>query len=238
MKNKAKYLQIEEDIRSRILSRRLAPGQQISTEEQLCQEYGVSRMTINKAISGLVAGGYVYRIPGKGTFVRHPHAAKSIGSGRSFTQDMQALGLKPGSRLLEYRIIWASEDPRVRELMGLSDGDLLHYFTRLRTGDGLPIALSCTYIPCSVLPSMDVSRLETSLYDYLDALGVGRSYSEGEMTAQNPTPEQRRILGIGGEALLVNSHITYSSGGAPVEYTSTYYIGSRYSYSYTSHLGR
>lgn len=234
MKEPAKYLQIEEEIRQKILSRELLPGQQISTEEQLCREYGVSRMTINKAVSSLAAAGYVYRVSGRGTFVRHPRLDKPIGSGRSFTQDMKALGLEPGSRLMEYRVVRAAENPELQKKMRLDSEDMLHYFVRLRTGDGLPIAINYTYIPCRVLPSIDVSQLEKSLYKYLDTLGVDRSYAEGEMTARNATPQQQKLLGIHDEALLSHSHTTFTDSGEVVEHTSTYYIGSRYSYSYTT----
>ena len=47
-------------------------GSCFATEEKLCSEFGVSRMTVNKVICALVEKGLLYRIPLKGTFVKEP----------------------------------------------------------------------------------------------------------------------------------------------------------------------
>ena len=74
----AKYKQIEEHFIQLIESGALKYGDQIKTEEQLCQEFGCSRMTVNKAMNNLNQLGYITRAPGKGSFVRIPRTAPAL----------------------------------------------------------------------------------------------------------------------------------------------------------------
>jgi DNA-binding GntR family transcriptional regulator len=234
--NMAKYLQIEKEIRNAILLKNLNPDDRIMTEEQLCGKYGVSRMTVNKAISNLVQGGYIYRIPGKGSFVRSLHVTKRSALGQSFTDDMLSQGLKAGSKLLDYHVKRGGDIPDIASYLQLSEDDFIHCFTRLRTGNDLPIAISHTWVSGVCVPMIDLGCLEKSFYVYLKTIGLKISYLEGEMTATLPTEEQRTLLGIRDEALLLNVHKTYLTDGRIVEYIRTYYVGSRYSYSFVGKM--
>lgn len=234
MKKLTKYMRIENDIREDITLQRLKMNEQIMTEEQLCEKYRVSRMTANKAISNLVAKGYIRRVPGKGSFVRNPHISKQVGISRSFTDDMLSMGLNPGSRLIEYSVKRASEIPDVAEKLSLSPCDLIHFFIRLRTGDDLPIAISYTYVSSLCIPAVDISCLEKSFYEYVASLGLEIGDVEGEFTATLPNEDQKEHLGIRDEALLLYSHTTYMKDGRAMEYIRTYYVGSRYSYCFKS----
>ena len=236
MKQKAVYLQIEQDIIQSISSNKLRIDDQIMTEEQLCKKYNVSRMTINKTVASLVSKGYIYRIPGKGSFVKSNLVSKKIGRCSSFTQDMIAMGIKPSSKLIEYIVKRGRDLPLVRDKLHLEDDDLIHYFVRLRSGDDSPIALSYTYISGRCIPAIDLNALENSFYDYIEhTLGFRIKNVEGEMTAVVPTEDQQKLLDIKNDALLLNTHITYLEDDQVMEYIQTYYIGSKYLYSYTIH---
>lgn len=232
----AKYLQIERDIRNDIVLKNLRPDDRIMTEERLCEKYGVSRMTVNKAISNLVAGGYIYRIPGKGSFVRNILVTKHAARGQSFTDDMRSLGLRPGSKLLDYCVKKGGDIPDIAEKLEICASDFVHCFTRLRTGDDLPIAISYTWVSGRCVPVIDVSWLEKSFYEYVKSLGLSISHLDGEMTAVLPTPEQKSLLAIRDEALLMNTHRTYLTDGRVMEYIRTCYVGSRYSYSFVGRM--
>ena len=232
----AKYLRIEKDIKNDIVLKNLSPDERIMTEEQLCEKYGVSRMTVNRAISNLVAEGYVYRVPGRGSFVRSAHVTKHAARGQSFTDDMRSLGLRPGSRLIDYCVKKGKDIPDIAQKLELEDCDFIHCFTRLRTGDELPIAISHTYVSGRCVPVIDVSWLEKSFYEYVRTLGLRISYLEGEMTATLPTEDQKTLLGIRDEALLLNTHRTFLVDGRIMEYIRTYYVGSRYSYSFVGRM--
>ena len=63
------YEQIESDIREKIRTKIYAAGEQIPTEMELCKMYGVSRITVRRALDDLIVEGLLERRHGKGTFV-------------------------------------------------------------------------------------------------------------------------------------------------------------------------
>ena len=205
MSKEPKYRQVEESIRQMIQLGTLKVGDQIPTEEELCEKFGFSRMTVNKALSNLSASGYIERVPGRGTFVRRHHVGKSLSSGTSFTEDMAAIGLKAGSKLLSYEVVPATAYPKAQEALELSDDDLIHHFVRLRTGDDIPVAISDTYISAAVIPVIPTPEQQNLLCAKDIALLAVRHVTCAD---------------IDGEQV-------------PYEYITTYYNGDSYSYDYT-----
>ena len=111
----SKYLQVEQYIRKKIEKGSLKIGDQIPTEEQLCQRFGFSRMTVNKALNRLCEQGYIERTKGKGSFVSSPHVSKIIEVGSSFTQDMANIGMVAGSKLISYEVKPAKDYPDIKK---------------------------------------------------------------------------------------------------------------------------
>ncbi len=231
MKNEPAYLKIANDILNQIQTEALRPGDQLMTESQLCDAYGVSRMTVNKALTTLVARGLISRTAGKGSFVLAPLVHRVAATSASFSRDIESIGKKPGSILVKYEVVRAADRPRIMSLLHLEENDLLHYICRVRTGDGTPIAVSYTYIPCKILPALDVNALQGSLYEYLEReYGIIPRSLDQTLSAELPTREQLALLKVDSCAILKSSHLSADNSGRLFEYTETCYIGSRYTY--------
>jgi len=69
LERKPLYLQVRQIIQQQLESGEYKEGHPLFTEQEFCQRYQVSRTTIRQAISELVRQGFLYQIPGKGTFV-------------------------------------------------------------------------------------------------------------------------------------------------------------------------
>ena len=233
MNQRPKYIQIKDCILKDIKNHTLHAGDQIPTESELCERFEVSRMTVNKAISALTSEGYIRRIAGKGSFVTSSLVQKQYHHQPiSFTEDMKSIGLKPGARLLDYRIYRGSElSPEITQRLQAEPDDLIHYFSRIRTGNGIIISISYNYVPCKTIPAIDIACLENSFFEFVKKLGFTGLYTVGfSLCATLPTPEQKKLLEIENEALLKVSHITCSNQDDILEYIDTYYIGSMYTY--------
>ncbi|MBS6954690.1 MAG: GntR family transcriptional regulator [Enterocloster asparagiformis] len=233
MTNIAKYKQIEDYIKLEIARKNLKNGDQIMTEEQLCKQFNFSRMTINKALNHLSDMGYIERIPGKGSFVTTPHIQKSTSTSFSFTEDMKSIGLVAGAKLVSYEVIRSESRPDIARRLKLSGSDMIHYFVRLRTGNGKPIAISYTYVSAKIIPAINVDCLNSSFYSFVDSLGLGREVKRMELRATLPTQSQKELLGADNIALLCSAHVTYTRQVdelIPYEYTETYYNGDIYTY--------
>src|SRR5665213_819029 len=68
------YMQITDMLRTRILDGTYQPNQQMLSESEMMESFGVSRITVRQALSNLQSEGLIFRIPGKGTFVSRPRA--------------------------------------------------------------------------------------------------------------------------------------------------------------------
>ena len=237
MRKNAKYKTIETYIRDRIQSGELNPGDRIETEKQLGEKFNIGHITINKALNNLANQGYITRTPGRGSFVSNKMMIKSFRSNpMSFTKDMESLGMVAGSKLNEYKILKASSVPLVKKYLELGDDDLIHYFVRIRTADGTPIAISYTYISAKVVPAIDIRCLEDgSFQEYLDSIGFPqRTGAVYMMSAHLPTADQKRLLGVDNVALLRNCHVSYIDDEVPYEYIQTYYLCDRYEYMFST----
>lgn len=72
MRNEPKYITIKRSILNKIQEKDLLPNAKLASEEEYAQHYGVSTITVRKALSELAAEGYIRRVKGQGSFVEEP----------------------------------------------------------------------------------------------------------------------------------------------------------------------
>lgn len=238
MSNKRyKYTQIRDEILDKINKGVYVVGGQIPTEMDLCKNYNVGRMTVNKAINELVNKGVIRRISGKGSFVIKK-ASKPVGSFGGFTQDLLKYGMKAGSKLLEYKVYSYNDEDipeEVKLLMPGPDNDLI-YFKRLRTGDGVPVAISDTYLSGKFFKSFNPQILDGSLYEYFIQNGLNIDMRSNVITAVLATTKQKQQLEIPVNEnipLLKSISIRYFDK-TPFEYTLTYYLCENFEYTFST----
>ncbi len=153
------YQQLQRGLRQAIESKLLAPDDALPPERDLAEEFAVSRITVRKAIDGLVSEGLLTRKQGSGTFVSG-RVEKNFSKLTSFTEDMIARGRTPKSTWL--RKSQGTVTPEESLTMGLSPGTPVYRFNRLRFADDAPMALEFCTVPAFCLPS--VEAVESSLY--------------------------------------------------------------------------
>jgi GntR family transcriptional regulator len=206
----------------------LSVGDSIPSERQLGIDLSVSRLTVRAALDELVREGYLVRRRGAGTFVAEPKVAKGIDI-TSFSDDMRARGLTPGSRTLDMREIPAGA--RLGRILHVSPSESVIAVKRLRLADGDPMAIELLHTRSSLVPGLTAADLETnSFYDLLsDRYGI--SIVGGTQTAE-PTvtnEEESSALGVPLHSpALLFERVTRSTDGDVVEYTSSTYRGDRY----------
>ena len=219
------YIAIERALREDIA--RMQPGDALPTESQLCERFGVSRMTARAGVARLVDQGLLYRTRGKGTFVAQPHVHRQAGRLRSFTQDMLARGLRPSSRILE--IAQEAAPPDVAAALRLPDGARVILIRRERLADERPMALERTLLPpaCAAVLGADLER--GSLHEALAAIGHEPTMARGAIAPQAATIEDAAAFDVPvGEPLLVETRLVYDAEDTPIERTESRYSPSRY----------
>lgn len=217
-----KYLQLRALLLDMIEQGRLPVDAPVPSEREMCRRFGVSRGTVRQAVDRLVAEDRLRRIPGKGMFVARPKVRmpKDL---VSFTEDMRALGMAPGSVDLAARTIEA--DARLAAHFGLERGAAVHVLERLRLADGEPMAVERSHIPAALAPDLFARRAPGgSLFEVLET-EFGVVMDEGDQTIE-AGPAGRgdaEPLGIApGAAVFFLRQRTYSRGVCAEVALSTY----------------
>lgn len=222
------YLQLEELLLKRVSSGEWPPGGQIPTESELCEQYGVSRVTVRQALARLVQRGLLTRGRGKGTFVRDSRLTASARSVSSFSTELGALGMKPGAELLGIDRVQASE--AVADAMHREPGTELFRLRRLRTADGQPIAVQTCLLVAEMFPGLDEQvRDNTSLYELLSSVyGVAPVEAMEVFRVAGVPRELAPLLQVarGSHAFHV-VRVSFAGPGA-FEHTTSFIRGDRY----------
>jgi GntR family transcriptional regulator len=221
----------QRETRERVLEliESLAVGDAIPSERQLGVDLSVSRLTVRAALDQLVREGYLVRRRGAGTFVAEPKVQKGTIDITSFSDDMRARGLTPGSRTLELREIPAGA--RLGRILHVSPSEPVVAVKRLRLADGEPMAIELLHVRAALVPGLTAEDLERHSFYELLVSRYELSIVGGTQTVE-PTvtsEEESKTLGVPLHSpALLFERVTRSAGGEVVEYTSSTYRGDRY----------
>jgi GntR family transcriptional regulator len=216
----------------------LRPGDALLGERQLEEQFGVSRITVRRAISDLVQDGALVRIKGKGTFVSHGLVRSTLHLA-SFNEDMRAAGFEPSTRVINA----AAAEPHAAaaEHLGLAPGQEAFQVRRLRLANGAPVSVDESWLPPLLLPNLLSEDLTGSLYRVLAASGHPVQHVEQTVEAAAAPEETAALLEIepGAPVLLFRrrSFTGQDDPGTPIEYSISTYRSDRYQVSMRLALG-
>lgn len=159
------YAQLKASLLSDISTGKYSPGEHIPAEPELGERYGVSRITVRKAIKELVDEGYLIKKQGKGTFVRRHVIDRKIEYVMGFTESLERAGYHASSEVLGREIIPA--DHNLADKLGIAVGDDVLYIRRVRKGDGIPVMMENNYFPANRFGFLEHADLSGSLYRLL-----------------------------------------------------------------------
>lgn len=227
------YQQIGDAIRIRIEKGELVPGDRIPSENELTDQYHVSRNTVRLAISSLILDGLVYRVKGRGTFVAAERMSYGLMHMSSFSEEMRLRGLIPGSQVLSF--VRELPTKRMSQILKLEQDQMVYRVERLRLADGEPMALNLSFIPVFLCPDLDHEDLSSgSLYALLEnQYGYHLGYAEYVIKTASADERQAKWLGVlMDDTLLVREGTTYLEDGTPIEHTVLYNRGDRYEFTF------
>lgn len=154
------YRQIQSELEDRILSGAWPPGTRIPSEEELAQQFGCSRMTVNKVLSALARSGLVSRKRRTGTVVARPKPHHTVLQLRDLRTEISEAGNFPRHQVLEQAIRRPTEDEAERlSVRGARDVVAL---TVCHYGDDVPALLEERLISLTAVPearSADFARV-------------------------------------------------------------------------------
>ena len=223
------YLVIAEAIRKEIISERLAPHTRLDSEPELARRHQVARETVRRALSRLSDDAVIYRRRGSGSFVAEPRVAQDLQQLFSFTEFMEYMGLRPGSKLLEAGVLRISDpESPILHWLRLKPGTKVVHLRRLRLGSGEPLVVASTWLPETIFRSILKKDLRRhSVYEVMEQMGRKPSHATQTIEAVTLGEAEAKLLTVpAGSAALLIRRVGYSHG-VPVEYAVDYYRGDR-----------
>ena len=210
------YVQLMEELETSIRNGVYKPGDKIMTEAEMAKEYGVSLVTVRKAVGSLMEKGLVVRKQGKGTFVTKPKYSRNMKKLQSFTEMCEQMGVKPGAQVLENRLIMA--DKKVADRLGIEPGSNVVYISRLRLADGEPVQVEKSYFPLKYAFLLEEDLNNGSMFECLkEKAGAKVASSEKMIELCRATAEEAALMDVKkGDYLLFVKSTAYDENGEPM----------------------
>ena len=215
-----KYLSVREHLRRRVAA--MPELALLPPEPVLCAEYGVSRITLRRAVDGLVADGHLVREQGRGTYVtrpaiRHEYRESFVHRIAGFNSVMSEHGATVGTAVLTQRVVPVPATVAAElRLEGATD---VVQLVRLRSVDGTPNHVAHSFLPAHLYPAAAAADFsEGSLYDYLRReYGADLAHARIVVDVGTAAPEEADLLQVvAGSPLLVVRTTVRDSGGQPL----------------------
>lgn len=146
----ALYLQIKQHILDGIRERHYQAGDRIPTEAALCEQFAVSRMTVNKALRELVAEGWLVRTAGSGSFVADRRTESPLLAIRNIADEIAERGSEYSGRVI--RLQRQAADEKVAVQLGLRVGAPIFHSLIVHQADGEPLQLEERFVDAERLP--------------------------------------------------------------------------------------
>lgn len=217
------FLALREQIRRGVYRE----GDPIPTEDQLCQSFGVSRITVRRAVMDLVEEGWVEKRLGRGTFVRQAAAKPQNRTRSTFTESLAKRSKQTKVTVLE--VADRSPPPPVAAAMGLAEDAQLAYASRLRSISGVPLLFIDSWVVPRYAAAIRKDALERrSITEMLLSQGVRFRYVTEELSAVAADPHVAASLRVEvGSPLLCVARLVSEDVGRPVMYLMAYMTSER-----------
>ena len=228
-----KYVRIANDMKEKIESGVYKPNDQLPFEAEMCDHYGVSRITVKKAMDLLVNEGLVVKRRGAGTFVKnitlktdseYPYSTSNQFSGFANTEGHTHVT----SMVHDFQVVPANKEVAAR--LKIEEGDFVYYIERTRCSEGEPYVVEYTYMPIDVIPGVKREVLENSIYEHISKdLGLKIKSAHRTVRATLPTEKEEEYLKIDHcFPILEVEQVAFLDDGRIFEYSKSRHRGDRF----------
>jgi GntR family transcriptional regulator len=220
-----KARQVYLSLRDQISDGRLSDGENLPGEQRLAESFGVSRVTVRRALDALSKTGLVEKRAGSGTTVRTDGliGKRAAMNFNTLMPQLVEMGQSTTARLLSFSYSQAPDF--VVRAMGLDGTEKVQVATRVRSADGAPFSHLTTYVPAGIARNYSEDDLATTpLFKLLERSGVQIKEAHQSVSATLAGPDVAEALEIAvGSALLSLKRVVRDVDGNGVEYLAGLY---------------
>lgn len=227
-----RYFQLKGVLEKRLQSGEYQPGDKFLTDDELCQEYGLSRGTVRRAVEMLIDAGFLRREQGRGTFIDATKTSPVSFRVANFDEEMRSRGWTPSTTLISRRVFPADEDA-ARQLQ-IPFGEKIIEMVRLRLADGKPIAYETRCLDYKTCPKLMEEDLEgQSVHSLLvDKFNIPLIRACYTIEARIFNPKEAQYLQVDSKSVGFSvERVTFTTHNKPVTWYRTIYRGDIYRFS-------
>lgn len=199
-----KYEKIFRNLEAAIIQGNYQVNDYLPTEEELALSYKVSRDTIRKALKLLAQHGLIQKRQGSGSqVIKHERINFPVSALTSFHEiaKAQSMSTKTNVIAIDKLIV----DETLSELTGFVPKSHVWRITRQRVMDHVASVLDIDYLLTSIVPEIDRTIAEQSIYDYLEnQLDLTIDFAEKEITIDQTNQQDRILLDLADDRHVVS----------------------------------
>ena len=222
------YQQIHGQLRRRIETSFYSRGAALPAESKLVEEFGVSLITVRRALHELALDGLVESRQGVGHFVRMPQAQPLVIGLSTFTSDVVSNRLRIIRTLLVDEMIPAQQE--IAEKLDVQPGSMLRHLMRLDAEGNMPISTDEVFIQPALAQkvTMQMAADPSFMVQWQLATGIVLHTMRQEISVEMPGEKDQLNLQIGpGIPVLVTNELSFDSDDRPKMYIVTRYRADR-----------
>ena len=228
--NRPIYRQVAEQIAEEIKAGILPADARISSERELAERYGISRMTARAAINILVQRGLIVRRNRSRAYVAQPKFRFDLSSPGGLHEQLRKAGVEPGAKLITAEMLpYDALSPKVVQALVLDEGASVYHIVRVRTANGEPIAVEDSYFPAHLFPDLLDFNLTDSIYGILRKyFAVEPAGSVQELEISLLDAEWAEIMGVAVDLPTLEIwRQAFTADNIPFEFAHDIYRGDR-----------
>jgi len=228
------YYQLKQILLRHIRDGDIIPGEAIPSEKELEEDYGVSRITVRRALGDLASEGYISRQPGRGSFVLQPKLQDRSERLSGFSESLSAQGFEVKWQILQNGMQPAPSS--VAQKLGVDEGQPLLYFQRLVYADDEPIMLSTVYVNSGEGITLTREEIDSdSIYPLLERkYSIFAHRADRTIEATIALEDEAQLLHVKPNTPMLGiEHVSHDHKGQRVAFVRALYRGDRYKYYHT-----
>ncbi|WP_410209723.1 GntR family transcriptional regulator [Aquirhabdus sp.] len=225
------YAQLRAELRAQILDGSYPPLSQMPSENELCNRFQVSRITVRQALGDLQKEGLIFKIHGKGTFVAKPKAFQNVSRLQGFAEAMSSMGYEILNKLQSFRFVPATSHVAAR--LQIPEGRIVTEIKRVRLLNREPVSLEVTYVPEEIGKQLQKADLITrDIFIILENdCGIALGHADLSIDAVLADEDLNSALGIEeGSPILRIERLTHDAKGQPIDFEYLYFRGDAFQY--------
>lgn len=226
------YVQIRDNIRHKILDGSYAVHERLPSENELMNQFEVSRITIRQALRDLYNEGLVFSAQGKGTYVSKPKAVQNVQRLQGFGEAMGAQGYEATARVLG---IQQRKPPKaVANALNLATSADVVEVKRVRYLDREAICVENSYFVLEIGQRLLGLDLSGDIFPLLEnSFGIALGMANIAIDATVADEETCRLLNLqAAEPILRVERLTHDRSGKPIDFEYLCYRGDAFKYQF------